>query len=676
MTWPSQRSLIIASSSYLSVGLALYVAFALDLQNPWWAMLTVYITQPPQRLTGTIWSKCFYRIAGTLLGGVVCVALIPPVSNSPVLLLLGIAGWLALCVFFGLIDRTPRSYLFMLAGYTVALVGLPLASNPGIVFDVVVARAEEIIIGVVATAVVQSLVFPVSVTDLALAKLDGMISAAGAWLVQNLADPDRAPPQRELLLDLNLVNALAADWRFEGTLPVWRRRALWALEERLVALLPAITAVDDQMSALVEAGGSEAETRALAKRVATWAADAEAGGPEALAAIHQDLQAAEPRLAPDADWRTLLKASLTRRLRELTTLWSEACVLARMVRTGAAPIEPRAARMIAEARPRSLHMDSKVAARSALTAAVTVGSLGAFSILTRWELGFLSMGIAAACCALFAVADDPTPLARDFLIGFCAGLPIALIYEFAILPRLDGYPLLMASLLPVLIPGALVYAQPRHTVWGLGMLIAFSVLLAIQPSFANDLPTFLNGFLAAVVGVIAASMGLGLMRIIPTERAVSRLLQAGWREVASVLRGRAIPQRRVWASRMIDRVGLLIPRLLRLQREDEATFNQVLREPRLALAAIELKSVRSKLDVGAGTEIDFALAALADHFERLGSGAPPRPTELLTRLDGAIAQILTLDDASDRHSAAAAVLSFRRTMFPAAPAYASRRGPA
>jgi len=115
---PSPRALLFAISGYLAVILALYVALALDLPNPWWAMATVFIVQPTRPLVGAIWAKAFYRAAGTIVGAIVAVILVPNLVNSPELMILAIAVWIALCVFFGLLDRSPRSYLFMLPGYT------------------------------------------------------------------------------------------------------------------------------------------------------------------------------------------------------------------------------------------------------------------------------------------------------------------------------------------------------------------------------------------------------------------------------------------------------------------------------------------------------------------------------------------------------------------------------
>jgi hypothetical protein len=45
--------------------------------------------------------------------------------DAPELTTLAIILWVALCVFVSLLDRTPRSYMFVLSGYTAALIGFP-----------------------------------------------------------------------------------------------------------------------------------------------------------------------------------------------------------------------------------------------------------------------------------------------------------------------------------------------------------------------------------------------------------------------------------------------------------------------------------------------------------------------------------------------------------------------
>ncbi len=57
---------------------------------------------------------------------------------------LAVALWVGICLYLSLLDGTPRSYIFMLAGYTVALLGFPIVRAPQATFDIVVSRVQEI----------------------------------------------------------------------------------------------------------------------------------------------------------------------------------------------------------------------------------------------------------------------------------------------------------------------------------------------------------------------------------------------------------------------------------------------------------------------------------------------------------------------------------------------------
>lgn len=50
--------------------------------------------------------------------------MIPPLPSG------GLAAWLGLCVRFAMLDRTSRSYVFLLAGYTAAIIGIPSVGAP------------------------------------------------------------------------------------------------------------------------------------------------------------------------------------------------------------------------------------------------------------------------------------------------------------------------------------------------------------------------------------------------------------------------------------------------------------------------------------------------------------------------------------------------------------------
>ncbi len=137
-------------------------------------MATAYIVAQP--LTGAMRSKSAYRFYGTLVGAVACLVLIPNLVDAPVLLIAALSLWIGGCIYFAVLDRTPRSYVFLLAGYSVALIGFPMVDAPDTVWDVVLSRVEEITLGIVCTTLIGSLVFPRPLGPALTARLDNWIS--------------------------------------------------------------------------------------------------------------------------------------------------------------------------------------------------------------------------------------------------------------------------------------------------------------------------------------------------------------------------------------------------------------------------------------------------------------------------------------------------------------------
>src|SRR3981189_2097772 len=126
--WARHAASVFALRTFAATMLAFSIALWLDMPRPYWAMASVYITSNP--LTGATGAKAVYRLLGTLIGAAGTIALVPNLVNAPELLSLAIALWVGVCLYLSLIDGTPRSYVFMLAGYTVALLGFPLVAVP------------------------------------------------------------------------------------------------------------------------------------------------------------------------------------------------------------------------------------------------------------------------------------------------------------------------------------------------------------------------------------------------------------------------------------------------------------------------------------------------------------------------------------------------------------------
>ena len=123
--------------------LALYIAFSLNLAYPIWAIGTVFVIANPY--SGMTSSKSLYRVLGTLLGAIVSIAVTPLLINTPWLFTFFLAAWVGFCLYISLLDRTPRSYVSMLAGYTTVIIcyNIIYYADTVSIFDMAIGRFLE-----------------------------------------------------------------------------------------------------------------------------------------------------------------------------------------------------------------------------------------------------------------------------------------------------------------------------------------------------------------------------------------------------------------------------------------------------------------------------------------------------------------------------------------------------
>src|SRR5437762_1464761 len=107
---------------WASVTLALYVAFWLELDNPFWAGTSAAIVCLPQ--LGASLRKGWFRMIGTFVGAVMSVLLVAWFPQDRLLFLGALSVWCAACSFVSVLLRNFASYAAMLAGYTVAIIAL------------------------------------------------------------------------------------------------------------------------------------------------------------------------------------------------------------------------------------------------------------------------------------------------------------------------------------------------------------------------------------------------------------------------------------------------------------------------------------------------------------------------------------------------------------------------
>lgn len=668
------RDALFAVKCFVAAILAYYIALRIGLTRPYWAVTTSYIVAQP--LAGAVLSKAVFRVAGTVLGALAAVVLVPNLVNAPELLSLGLALWLGLCLYISLLDRTPRAYVFLLAGYTASIIGFPSVAAPGAIFTTAALRVQEITIGILCGSLIHGLVFPQTVTATLLARIDVILRDAERWSRDSLAGAPDAMldrDRRRLASDINELHQLSIHLPFDTARLLPRVRTLRALQAELSMLLPLASAVDDRIVELTRgADAPRPEALALIEDVRDWLRDPP---PVALRGATADALVARARaLEPVADatlvWRDALRLSLLARLAELVNAHRNARDLRDQMRSPSrAPVTPVVARLLARTARRPLHRDRGIALRAAAGTVATILLGCTFWIGTGWPDGAGAVLIAGVCCALFGNSDNPAPAIMAFLYGTIIGLLVAAVYAFAILPRITDFVTLAAVLAPPLLIGGMFLARPQTLLLSLGALLGGLNTVGLNDRFGGGFDAFVNGGIAQLLGTLFAVVTVRLFQTIGADTSARRLIRAGWRELALRSEAPGRPDAPAWIARMLDRIGLLAPRLA-LQGEDPGKpLLDALTDLRIGVSVDELRQLRLDATPDEAATIAPVLRGVGAHYRALrpAEPAPPEPL-LLAGIDAALTRFAA-DGSERRRSGVLALTSLRRNLFPTAPAY-------
>ncbi|MBR0706892.1 FUSC family protein [Bradyrhizobium liaoningense] len=663
--------LIFALKTFAASMLALVIALAMDLPRPYWAMATVYITSQP--LAGATSSKAFFRVMGTLVGAVMTVAMVPNLIDAPELLSLAIALWVGLCLYLSLLDGTPRSYVFMLAGYTVALIGFPAVSEPGAIFDTAVARLEEISLGIICASLVSTIVFPRSVAPAVAHRVDSWLADARRLsqvvLLREGTNETRRGKRLKLAIDIVEIDTLSTHLAYDR---LTDRNAVTGLGEirlRMLTLLPVIASIEDRLAALGEdALRRQPELKQLVDDLAQWiVSDVCARQPaDRIRAAIAEQQAV---LDDSASWERIITTSLLLRLRELVDLsrdcreLTEAIAANRNVsalnlafhsEAGAAPVR---------------HRDRGLALWSAAGAAIAILICCAFWIGTGWPDGASAPMMAAVACSFFAAQDEPARFIRSFGLWSLVAIVVVAIYLFALVPAISHLEVLIVALAPTFLVYGFLISRPATAGTGMALAANTATLLALQSTYSADFASYANSAVAFFVGVVIAELVTRIARGVGAEWIANRLVLSSWKTLAVAAERRGKRDRAEFAGLMLHRLGLLVQRIAFLSESDRRDADSLV-QLRIGINIIDLRRARYGLAASTIAVIDDMLDQLAKACRSYaGNGMPG---ELLTSVDRALAQAVKDPNDSAREDALIGLVGIRRGLFPDAPAYRPR----
>jgi uncharacterized membrane protein YccC len=466
----TEIGLTFAVKTYVASLLALYIAFWLGLDDPRWSFLTVFIVSQPD--SGLVLTKSFYRILGTIAGLFVTTALVFALAQYGELFVIAVAIWICVSNFAARTVRNFASYGFQLAGYTVAIVGIPAALQPDGAYPLVVARFTEIVLGIICAALVSRLFF---VRELSpnLVELVHSLTRRADRFVTALLDPDadraRIADDRSALIN-DYVTALAMQQSayFESA------------EARIIA---------QPLRRLTQGA---VELCATAEAVASHRAPSELHAQSVPRAV-QSLETSHSPPENNAPLTALVRSADDRDIRFARTRLLDS--MAAFDRGDQLPEAITTFRLWSDPVSAAL-----IGIRSALAVLIT----SAFWFATAWPNGPAAVIVAAVACTLLASAEQPDKVSMAAAATVLIAAVPVFVTQFYLLPLAVDFPSMAVALAPLTLTCAFIIAQPRIGPLGLLSAVYFAFTSNIDNVMTYDAAGFLNTSFAILLGIAVA----------------------------------------------------------------------------------------------------------------------------------------------------------------------------
>jgi uncharacterized membrane protein YccC len=607
--WAATRSpLAFGLRLWVSVCLSLYIAFWLELDNPYWAGVTAALVCQPH--LGASLRKGWYRMIGTIVGGVAIVALTACFPQDRMAFLAGLALWGAACAFVAKILRNFLALAAQLAGVTAAIIATnQLGATGGVngqVFVLVVARCSEICIGIACAGIVlagtdfgsadRRLATQIaSITTEITCGFAGTLALAGPELVQT--QPVRQELCRRIIaLGTSIEEAIGESSQLRQNSPVLQAAVVGLLEAvsgwRIVAVrllqMPHDQA-QQQVAIVSQAIPNELRPGFDSGDPAEWFTN-----PAGLSRSCERGVAALNALPAD-----------TPSLRLLADQTAEVLAGVSCAVNGLALLLGYPARPAPRRGGVRLHVpDWLPPLIDATRVLVAVGAVELFWIVTAWPNGAGAITFATIGTILLAPRGEQAyPAAIGFTIGTFLTAGLAAVIGFALLPTLTTFVAFSLAIGLVLVPAGAGMAQSWQTPMFTAIAAFFCFLLEPTNQMGYDILEFYNAAAAAVTGLGSAALSFRLLPLLPPASRARRLLSLTLQDLRRLATGKVSQASGGWEGRVHGRLVVLPDSAPPLQR------SELLAALSVGCEIIRLRNNSRRLDLGSG--LDEALEALA-----------------------------------------------------------------
>ncbi|WP_407303200.1 FUSC family protein [Acinetobacter sp.] len=558
---PNKMDWIFATKTFLAGMLALYVAFSLNLAYPIWAIGTVFVIANPY--SGMTSSKSLYRVLGTLLGAIVSIAVTPLLMNTPWLFTFFLAAWVGFCLYISLLDRTPRSYVSMLAGYTTVIIcyNIIYYADTVSIFDMAIGRFLEITVGVVCSAIVSTTIFPLHIGPVVETRVAKTIQDVSVLFNQILLDQKQLDSYNQLLGNITRntsdIHAMAVHLSYEKSNLQGMTKPLQEMLHQLTVLVANLVAMYECMKQLDQIDRTyRAPLETAHAHIAEFLKDEHEIKPYELNLLppqfDSDFDALVTLARPE---QVIILNGLKMDIRHFIQNVRAVKLIWQRIQKGDDSL-PESMSPLSTRYP-SLHRDHGMAIRGGISAFIIIIIATAFWILSGWKAGFMLAEMAAITACILTAMDNPVPALKMFIRANIYAAAVVFIYAYGIFPHVTSFWELGLVLAPFIIFCLMLFPHPPLTGLGLPLLMGTVMGLNFQNTYALDQITFFDASIGSLIGPMISVYVIYIVRAMSPDITVQRILAMHYKAVRKALYLSYGAEFKRHLRSMLDRIGVL-----------------------------------------------------------------------------------------------------------------------
>ncbi|MFJ5249799.1 FUSC family protein [Serratia liquefaciens] len=529
----------------LAMCLSLWVAFVLNLDEPYWALTSAAVVSFPT--VGGVISKSIGRVFGSLVGAAASVAIAGHCLNDPWLFTLFIAAWIGLCTYISNHYQNNVSYAFALAGYTAAIIAFSTVNvtDTQQIFDIAQARVCEVITGILCGGLMMMILPSTSdgetlLTSLRRMHLRLLEHAAMLWqpeITVQMRTSHEGVIGQILTMNLLRIQAFWSHYRL--------RRQNNLLNYMLHQQLRITSVISSLRRMLLNWPDRPDNLASVLEQLLT-----ELRNPETdkyrLARILQQIAPQDP-----ADYR---HRAFWLRLRHFCWLYLSASrwLLRLESATPVSDIQPPRVTSLAR------HTDSYEAAYNGLRTFLCIVIGCAYWINTQWDAGSSALTLIAISCVLYSSTPSPINSITTLLKAVLLLSIVCFVVKFGLMIQIDDFWLFCAFLFPVLVTMQMIKLQhPSYAaLWGQLIVFMGSFLSVTNPP-SYDYQSFINDSIGKIVGVLLAGLAFQILRPSSDKRKSRRIIRALRRDFIDQLSKKPQQSESQFESRIYHRISQL-----------------------------------------------------------------------------------------------------------------------